>query len=358
MAIYPTSLRNSLKGKTRHQKGFAAITLLVVVCVLALSGDEADVSRLRSVIVTNPRHLTIASESKLKPGQALVHASKGVCAHIECRSPGNDIPKTIWMLWDTGFDDAPDVVKRSYDSWKEYNPEWTVKGIDLSEAELLTEVNEIGSEGYLPGPVWTSMSIQAKSDYIRISLLHKYGGIWADASLYCNQPLDDWIDLDRDYLFYLRDEQSPDSVLKLYPWYSSWWMAAPKESHAAEILYNRVIHFLRNQGYHHHENFWFHRIISSLWNNDKHFVNAIGPSESAKGPQCMLGSASWVDQHMFKSCARATIREPFDLDCEKNWKDMELNSKDFNAGKEPSAIASRKVLDSSRKVIGTRTLLG
>lgn len=357
MAIYPTSLRNSLAGNIQYRKRFVAIALLAAVCVLALMGDEVGVSHQHSVIVTNPRHLTIASESKLKPGQALILGSKGVCAHIECRSPGNPIPKTIWMLWDTGFDNAPDAVKRSYDSWNEYNPEWAIKGINLSEAELLTEVHKIGTEGYLSDAVWKSMSIQAKSDYIRISLLHKYGGVWADTSLHCNQPVDDWIDLDRDYLFYLRDDQVPDNVLKIYPWYSSWWMAAPKESHAAEILYMRVVHFLRNQGSHHRENFWFHRIISSLWNNDKHFVNAIGPSESAKGPQCMLGSASWVDQHMFKSCARATISEPFDLDCEKNWKDMELNSKAFDADKKPSAIASRRKVLNSRKVIGSRILL-
>ena len=34
---------------------------------------------------------------------------------------------------------------------------------------------------------------QAKSDIIRLSLLKNYGGVWADATILCMQPLDHWI---------------------------------------------------------------------------------------------------------------------------------------------------------------------
>ena len=36
------------------------------------------------------------------------------------------------------------------------------------------------------------ISPQAKSDIIRLSLLKNYGGIWADSTLLCMQPLSFW----------------------------------------------------------------------------------------------------------------------------------------------------------------------
>ena len=38
-----------------------------------------------------------------------------------------------------------------------------------------------------------TISPQAKSDIIRLALLNKYGGVWADATLLCMKPLDSWI---------------------------------------------------------------------------------------------------------------------------------------------------------------------
>jgi hypothetical protein len=36
-------------------------------------------------------------------------------------------------------------------------------------------------------------SVQKYANHLRVVLLRKYGGVWADASVYCHQPLDDWI---------------------------------------------------------------------------------------------------------------------------------------------------------------------
>jgi hypothetical protein len=35
---------------------------------------------------------------------------------------------------------------------------------------------------------------QPKSDIIRLSLLKNHGGVWADATMLCMQPLDSWVD--------------------------------------------------------------------------------------------------------------------------------------------------------------------
>lgn len=36
------------------------------------------------------------------------------------------IPKKIWFLWYQGLSEAPLVVKKCYESWKKYNPDWEV----------------------------------------------------------------------------------------------------------------------------------------------------------------------------------------------------------------------------------------
>lgn len=322
MMIRPKPKQITSKISRRRIGPLFASLFIALVCIVVLLEDPRKYGG--PVIITKmPRKLVIAEGSDLKEGQALVQSTMGKCEDEACKANGEPIPKTIWMLWDTGFENANKDAKRSYDSWIQYNPTWEVRGLNLTEAEELTKVHEEGTDGYLPDWVWHSMEIQAKSDYIRISLLRNHGGVWADASLLCNEPLDDWIDRDRDYLFFLRDEMRPDNYRKLYPWYSSWWMAASKDSHAADLIYDDVVYFLRNQGQFRREYFWFHRIVANLWHTDESFIASIGPSESAQGPHCMLGYRSFVDQHMFKRCARATEKESFNLISEQVWKEKE-----------------------------------
>ena len=292
-----------------------------------------------------PRKLAIAEGSSLEEGQALTQLSKGKCEEAACKSPpeGGPIPKTVWMLWHQGFRNAPEIAQRAHHSWILYNPEWTVRGINLEEAEKLTRVRVEGTEGYLPDEVWSSLSIQAKSDYIRIALLHFYGGVWADASLLCNEPLDSWLDFDRDYLFFLRDEKEPDNWLGLYPWYSSWWMAASKGSRAAELLFTQVVDFLRHEGKEDREYFWFHRIIANLWNADEGFAASIGPSETAQGPHCLLGISSFVDQHMFKRCGRGMVNEIFNMKDEQEWKDSRKKIESASAKHEESSEGNEMI---------------
>ncbi len=314
------------RNKLQHRFGLVCVTaLFAIVGILVVWEDVQKHSNhvgLFSTTVTKmSRKLTIA-QRYLKEGQSLIHSSRGKCENSACKSPadGEMIPKTVWMLWNEGFREAPQDKKRIHHSWILYNPTWIVRGLNLVEAEHLTKVRVEGTEGYLPDEVWDSMSIQAKSDYIRIALLHQYGGVWADASLMCNEPLDSWVDRDRDYLFFLRDEHEPDNWLGLYPWYSSWWMAASVKSRAAELIFTQVVDFLRHEGKSEREYFWFHRIVANLWNTDESFVASIGPSESAMGPHCLLGTNSFVDQHMFKRCGRGNIKEPFNLKNEQDWK--------------------------------------
>jgi hypothetical protein len=88
--------------------------------------------------------------------------------------------KVVWLLWLQGWDKAPEIVKQVGTSWEKLNPDWTV--IKLDENNLSTYINVKKVE-----------SIQAYSDIIRLALLAKHGGVWADATMLCMIPLDRWV---------------------------------------------------------------------------------------------------------------------------------------------------------------------
>lgn len=98
--------------------------------------------------------------------------------------PKKDVPgKTIWFVWFQGLENAPELVKEVYDSWKRFNPDWNVEV--LSD----TNIHEYIDVPYLRHDIPHA----ARSDIIRLTLLSTYGGVWADATCLCLHPLDTWI---------------------------------------------------------------------------------------------------------------------------------------------------------------------
>lgn len=93
------------------------------------------------------------------------------------------IPKIIWIYWHSSLEVAPDVVQLSVKSWRDFNPGWTVNFIT---SDTVNEHVTI----YSPD---TPRKIQWHADVIRVALLSKYGGVWADATSLCLKPLDDWL---------------------------------------------------------------------------------------------------------------------------------------------------------------------
>lgn len=87
------------------------------------------------------------------------------------------LPKIVWLLWLQGWDKAPWVTQRVAESWKTMNPGWEIRMIDKETCPV---------EIYGDTP-------QAQSDVIRLGLLSKFGGVWADSTMLCMQPLDNWV---------------------------------------------------------------------------------------------------------------------------------------------------------------------
>lgn len=97
--------------------------------------------------------------------------------------------KTIFICWFQGFDNAPEIVKKCLQSWIHYNPRWNIVKIDNMNLH-----NFINLDRYIDKQKQLDISINHLSDILRIILLNKYGGLWVDATTFCNRSLDEWLE--------------------------------------------------------------------------------------------------------------------------------------------------------------------
>lgn len=90
----------------------------------------------------------------------------------------------IWVLWWQGEEQMPTIVKATYHSIKEASDK---------EVVLITKEN-VGDFVQLPSYIAEKVkagkiSLAALSDYIRVSLLYQYGGLWIDSTVLCARKL-------------------------------------------------------------------------------------------------------------------------------------------------------------------------
>ena len=100
---------------------------------------------------------------------------------------------TIWMLWWQGWNNAPALVKKCLQSWQFHHSPLEYNIILLDRLNIGNFINL--TEVIASDIVLQEVSLAALSDTIRWMLLYQYGGVWADATLYCHRPLSAWIDL-------------------------------------------------------------------------------------------------------------------------------------------------------------------
>ncbi len=136
-----------------------------------------------------------------------------------------NFPKTIWFLWVQGLSDAPRVVRKCYESWLRYNPDWNIVWLDEHNVNDYVSVDV---KAFTP---------VVFSEVLRINLLAKYGGVWADATCFCNKPLNDWL---FDYLendFFVFERPAKDRMI------SSWFIAGSAHSHIIQQYQKAVNHY-------------------------------------------------------------------------------------------------------------------
>ena len=170
--------------------------------------------------------------------------------------PGHKIPRQIFVYWHGGFSDAHQVVQRCVQSWRQKNPDWRVILLDDGNVDRHTQGIDI------PARIFDDLPIQKKANMIRLKLLLLHGGVWADATLFCNRPLDEWIDEATRSGAFMFDNPGPDREM------ANWFIAAQPDNYLIRTLYQAQCEYWTRHDFDHQSwamrtlKPWFNRILN------------------------------------------------------------------------------------------------
>jgi hypothetical protein len=107
---------------------------------------------------------------------------------VTTASDGTRIPRIVHQIWETK--QIPEKWKACVESWREHHPGWDYKLWTAEDRESF--IADIHPD-FLGTYHSYSFAIQ-RADAARYSILHTYGGVYADLDLECLQPIDDLVD--------------------------------------------------------------------------------------------------------------------------------------------------------------------
>lgn len=127
------------------------------------------------------------------------------------------LERTIWSYWQQGVHRAPPIVQLCLESWRRRNPSW--RTVILDEHSLAGAADLTAAVGVLDRP---DITVQKISDIARLCLLRAHGGVWADATVFCRVPLDEWLPEHAASGFFAFANPGVDRLM------SSWFIAAER----------------------------------------------------------------------------------------------------------------------------------
>ena len=196
--------------------------------------------------------------------------------------------KTIYFFWYQVLDNAPKVVHICLASWRMHNPDWNIVILDKTNYQEWTDLRYDGS-----------ITLTLFSDYLRLSLLAKHGGLWVDATCYCNVPLNEWLP-EQCFLFENFNIQYIISTWFIYsepghPLITTWLTCAN----------NRDMDSLQKNY------FIFHEVFDTLCAENENFRNAwkIIPKINQNDPMMYFDKEKKGRLHITNDCALRSLTE-------------------------------------------------
>ncbi len=188
--------------------------------------------------------------------------------------------KTIFIYWNSSFENAPEVCKRCLETWKYHNPDWNI--IELNDKNI---IEYIDIKEYIPDIDKKNIAKTALSDIIRIFLLKKYGGIWCDSTVFCMKPLNNWLN---EYIkegFFAFNNPGGERML------SSWFLYSEKNNYITQKWFEYTVNYWNNNN-HVSGYYWFHDLFKNIYINDDEFKNQWNnvPKISADIPHYILNN--------------------------------------------------------------------
>lgn len=209
----------------------------------------------RGIFMATPIHMVNDYEMKKILWQK--HASKKIEKYIKYAEIAPDgikykkkeVDDPIWIFWNTGMGNAPEIIKKCYESVKK-NTEKEIIVLDEQNVEEYIVMPECIELKKKQGKI--SLAIYA--DLIRFCLLAHYGGIWIDATVYMTDEIPKEI-IDSDFwtfqnslglvnnpalypVWFIRAKKDNEIIKKIRNIAFAFWM---KNSYAPEYLLSNII---------------------------------------------------------------------------------------------------------------------
>jgi hypothetical protein len=167
--------------------------------------------------------------------------------------------KILWMYWHQGLDAAPELVKICAASWADKNPDYEIHWLDQRSAAEYVSLPEAVTRRR------RDLKVQKYSNILRLALLSVYGGVWADATLYCNRALSEWLgEYDASGFFAFRNPEK-DRML------ASWFITAEPDNTILRRLADRHLAFFTENTFSNQNRplgRFLLKILSPRWNAD------------------------------------------------------------------------------------------
>lgn len=145
--------------------------------------------------------------------------------------------KIIWQCWFQGEENAPDVIKKCFETVKKFCGDY--KRIVLSEKNIheYVEFPDFILKKYEKGIICKAHF----SDLLRVYLLSEYGGVWLDASVYLIRPIPEDI-LDADFFVFKRPKTKPNSRI-----IGNWFIVSKPHSILIEMIKESLTLFWKDE---------------------------------------------------------------------------------------------------------------
>ena len=175
---------------------------------------------------------------------------------------------TVWSFWDGN---PPKLVLRCFETMRMNNPARPIVILNKLTLSLFLSCDDyplfegnLGCHEDFPFP-------QYLADWVRITLLEKYGGVWFDASVICTNPVETWASSSND--------ENTSSKIAMFPMHANpnihgnWSMAADRAGHPLLCAWREELSSIFNESgtsiptEYIHRAFAQHPQLVDLWHN-------------------------------------------------------------------------------------------
>jgi mannosyltransferase OCH1-like enzyme len=113
------------------------------------------------------------------------------------------IPKIIWQTYKDPFNELPQYIRDCLQTWKDLNPEYEYRYMDDNEAKnfILQEFGQDWLDIFNSYPLGVM-----RGDLWRYMVVYIYGGVYADLDTLCKQPINSWINKNKDMIICVDDD--------------------------------------------------------------------------------------------------------------------------------------------------------